>query len=64
MAKLVYPGLSYEIVGILFTVYNNLKFGYQEKYKKIGGYTPLFSSLAAKVTSDIITSVAPVNITP
>lgn len=34
MAKLVYPGLSYEIVGILFTVYNNLKFGYQDKVQK------------------------------
>jgi len=32
MAKLVYPELSYEIVGILFTVYNNLRYGYQEKY--------------------------------
>lgn len=30
--KLVYPELSYKIVGILFDVYNNLGFGYQEKY--------------------------------
>lgn len=28
----MYPELSYEIVGILFTVYNNLGYGYQEKY--------------------------------
>lgn len=32
MARLVYPELSYEIVGILFTVYNNLGYGYQERY--------------------------------
>lgn len=29
---LVYPELSYKIVGILFEVYNNLGPGYQEKY--------------------------------
>lgn len=32
MAKLVYPELSYKIVGVLFTVYNSLGYGYQEKY--------------------------------
>ena len=29
---LVYPELSYQIVGALFTVYNKLGSGYQEKY--------------------------------
>lgn len=30
--KVVYPELSYKLVGILFEVYNNLGSGYQEKY--------------------------------
>jgi len=30
--QLVYPQLSYKIVGILFTVFNELGYGYQEKY--------------------------------
>jgi len=30
--KLIYPELSYKIVGILFDVYNELGGGYQEKY--------------------------------
>ena len=35
MAKLLYPKLSYQIVGVLFDVYNQLKFGHQEKiYQK------------------------------
>lgn len=29
---LVYPEISYKIIGILFDVYNELGFGYQEKY--------------------------------
>lgn len=29
---LIYPELSYKIIGILFEVYNNLGPGYQEKY--------------------------------
>jgi GxxExxY protein len=29
---IVYPELSYKIIGILFEVYNELGFGYQEKY--------------------------------
>lgn len=32
MAKLLYPELSYQIVGAVFSVYNNLGYGYQEKY--------------------------------
>ena len=31
-SKVVYPKLSYRIVGILFEVYNQLGPGYQEKY--------------------------------
>jgi len=30
--KLLYPELSYKIVGILFDIYNELGGGYQEKY--------------------------------
>jgi len=30
--RLVYPDLSYKIVGILYDVYNDLGYGYQEKY--------------------------------
>lgn len=30
--KLIYPKLSYKIVGILYEVFNNLGYGYQEKY--------------------------------
>jgi len=29
---LLYPDLSYQIIGILFEVYNKLEYGYQEKY--------------------------------
>lgn len=31
-SKVIYPELSYKIVGILFEVYNQLGPGYQEKY--------------------------------
>jgi len=29
---LVYPELSYKIIGSIFEVFNNLGYGYQEKY--------------------------------
>lgn len=32
MTDLVYPELSYKIVGLLFEIYNELGGGYQEKY--------------------------------
>jgi len=32
MSKIIYPKLSYQIMGILFKVYNKLGYGYQEKY--------------------------------
>lgn len=32
MPHLVYPALSYKIIGILYSVYNELGSGYQEKY--------------------------------
>lgn len=32
MAKLIYPELSYEVVGALYAVYNALGSGFQEKY--------------------------------
>lgn len=30
--KVIYKNLSYQIVGVLFNVYNELGFGYKEKY--------------------------------
>ncbi len=30
--NLVYPELSYKVIGILFNVFNELGYGYQEKY--------------------------------
>jgi len=32
MANIIYKELSYKIIGILFKVYNDLGFGFQEKY--------------------------------
>ena len=32
--KVVHKELSFKIIGILFEVYNNLGYGYQEKYFK------------------------------
>ena len=32
MEGLIYPELSYKIVGLCFEVYNNLGYGYHEKY--------------------------------
>ncbi len=32
MANLVYPELSYKIIGVLFKIYNQMGGGYQEKY--------------------------------
>lgn len=32
MSKLIFPELSYQIMGIVFDVYNKLGHGYQEKY--------------------------------
>ncbi len=30
--QLVYPELSYKVIGVLFSVFNELGYGYQEKY--------------------------------
>ena len=32
MAELIYPELSYKIIGVLYKVYNQMGGGYQEKY--------------------------------
>jgi GxxExxY protein len=32
MTKLIYPELSYLLVGAMFSVYNRMGFGYHEKY--------------------------------
>lgn len=31
-SKIIYKDLSYQVVGILFEVYNELGYGYHEKY--------------------------------
>lgn len=41
---LLYPELSYQLIGILFEVYNTLGYGYQEKY-----YQKAIASLLKKV---------------
>lgn len=33
---LIYPELSYQIMGLIFKVFNNLGYGYQEKYYQRG----------------------------
>lgn len=33
---IIYPELSYQIVGVAFKVFNNLGYGYQEKYYQRG----------------------------
>lgn len=30
--KLIYPELSYKIIGVIFDVFNELGYGYQERY--------------------------------
>ena len=35
MGKIIYPDLSYQIVGILYKVHNKLGWGYQERYYQI-----------------------------
>lgn len=40
MADLVYPELSYKVIGLCFECYNKLGYGYQEKY-----YQRAFSQL-------------------
>lgn len=32
MPELIYPKLSYDLVGMAFNVFNRLGYGYQEKY--------------------------------
>jgi GxxExxY protein len=32
MGKVIYPELSYKLVGLMYEVYNELGYGYQEKY--------------------------------
>jgi GxxExxY protein len=32
MSKIIYPELSYEIIGAAFKVFNNLEYGHNEKY--------------------------------
>ena len=44
MAELIYPELSYKIIGILFMVYNQLGGGYQEKYYQQAIKRKLFMS--------------------
>jgi GxxExxY protein len=31
-SKVIYKELSYQIIGVMFNVYNDLGYGYQEKY--------------------------------
>ena len=45
--KLLFPELSYQIVGVLFEVHNTLGYGYQEKY-----YQKAISALLAKLKID------------
>jgi len=43
MAELIYPQLSYEVIGLLYDVYNELGFGHKEKI-----YQKAFEQLLAK----------------
>lgn len=50
--KVVYPELSYKIVGILYGVYNDLGYGYQEKYYQ-RALTTAFNREKIKIKSQL-----------
>lgn len=54
MAILVYPKESYEIVGAAIKLYNELGFGYQEKYY-YRGLKNAFEDLGFKVSEQLFT---------
>jgi len=56
MADLVYPDESYELVGAAMATFNQLGFGYQEKYY-YRGYKKSLEDLGYKVTEQVWTPI-------
>ena len=53
---LLYPELSYQIIGILFEVYNTLGYGYKEKYYQ-ASITALLKSLGVKFKEQVLVEI-------
>lgn len=54
--ELIYPKLSYQLIGLVFEIYNELGYGYKEKYYQMA-YEKLLISNKIKYQKEV-----PVNI--